>query len=177
MRIFSPRGKLFNTVNLNLCLSLRWSYQFYYHFPSVCPDIIIAWDSGTHSNSHYFRHYSPKQQSMANDWQPSSCASQGGIFQGWKTKSQLTPMSWKSGYQGVGKAVSMQGGDTPTRSLLTPFERYAASRGGWENEEADSDGQSQDVKYNGANSTSLNVSYFFPSLPHMFRRLWTPKLN
>lgn len=31
---FFPRGKLFNTVNLNPCLSLRWSYPFY-HFPSV----------------------------------------------------------------------------------------------------------------------------------------------
>ena len=72
----------------------------------------------------------------------------------------------------------MQEGDTPTRSLLTPFERYAAGRGGWANKETYSDGQSQDVvKYNGANSISLNVSYFFPSLPHMFKRLWTPKLN
>lgn len=95
---FSPRGKLFNTVHLNLCLSLRWSYQFY-HFPLVCPDIIIAWDSGTHSNSHCFRHHYPKLQSKANDWQSSSCVSHGGTFQGWKAKSQLTPSDSKSSYQ------------------------------------------------------------------------------
>ena len=30
---FPPEVKLFNTVNLNPCLSLWWSYQFYCHFP------------------------------------------------------------------------------------------------------------------------------------------------
>lgn len=99
-------------------------------FPSVCLDTIIAWDSGTHSNSHYFRHHLPKQQSIACEWQASSCASQGGSFQGSKTKSQQSSMSWKSGYQGTGKAASRQEDETPTRSLLTPFERDALEEAG-----------------------------------------------
>jgi hypothetical protein len=81
-------------------------------FPLVCPDIIIAWDSVTHSNSHCFRHHSPQATehdqrltiiqlclrvllSMAQRPVPSH--------------SQLS-RKWKCG--------------TATRHLLTPFKSY-----------------------------------------------------
>lgn len=167
MRIFSPRGKLFNTVNLNPCLSLRWSYQFY-HFPSVCPDIIIAWDSGTHSNSRYFRHHSRKQQSTANDWQSSSCCLRGVLSRAgrpghnWRLCIERLTRRW-------GGRVW---GQWHTHKFAQPFwEVYG--RGGWENEETYKDTQSQDIgKCNGANFISMNVSHFFPPLPYVFKRLF-----